>query len=237
MNTGCTLLRFLAVLVASTAVVYARNTPVKIEQTVEAQFPASLAFTTITSGEARIIINIDADGKLADLMVTGYSNPAFATEATSLLKLWRYTAATVNGEPVGVRIPLQIDFIARGRVVSLTAMETTNAMTEHMMPTTLTKRVCAADELDHPIEILRSVSPPNPGGAADMVGTSGTTLVDFYVDENGRTRMPVVMETTNERYAQAAVAALNLWQFSSPTRQGKPVAVRVQQKFIFPAES
>jgi outer membrane biosynthesis protein TonB len=237
MNTGCTLLRFLAVLAVSTAVVSAKNTPVKVEQTVEGQFPASLAFTTITSGEARVMINIDADGKLVDLMVTGYSDPAFAAEATGLLKQWRYTAATVNGEPVGVRIPLRIDFIAKGRVVSLTAMETTNAMTQQMMPTKLIKRVCTADELDHPIEILRSVSPPNPGKADNAVQTSGSTLVDFYVDETGRIRMPVVIETTNERYAQVAVAALNLWQFSSPTRGGKPVAVRVQQKFIFPAES
>ena len=237
MNPGCTLLRFLAVLIASTAAGFAKNTPVTIEQTVDPQFPAALTFTTITSGEAQFLINIDANGKLVDLMVAGYSNPAFAEEATSLLKQWRYKAATVNGEPVGVRIPLRIDFMSKGRVISLTAAETTNALTQHMMPTPLTKRVFPADELDHPIEILRRVSPPNPGRAADAVQTSGSTLVDFYVDENGRPRMPVVIETTNERYAVAAVSALTLWQFSPPVRQGKPVSVRVQQQFIFPAES
>lgn len=62
-------------------------------------------------------------------------------------------------------------------------------------------------------------------------------MVDFYVDENGQIRMPVVTESTDNTYAQATIGALNQWRFSAPTKQGKPIAVRVQQKFIFPADS
>jgi TonB family protein len=237
MNTGRTLFGFIAVLAVSTAVVSAKTTPVKIEQTVEGRFPASLEFTPITSGQARVMINVDSEGKLADLMVVSYSNPAFAEEAAALLKRWRYSPATVDGEPVGVRFQLEIDFVAKGRVISLTAIETTNSLVDKIIPVQLVKRVCAAGELDHPLEVLQAVNPPNPGLANNASQSSGSTLVDFYVDENGQARMPVVMETTNPSFAQAAVNALNQWKFSSPTRRGKPIAVRVQQEFIFPGSS
>ena len=237
MNPGRVLFGLFAVLVIGSAVSSAKNTPVRIEQTVEGQFPVSLTFTTITSGEVRVMINIDSDGKLADLMVTGYSHPAFAEEAVSLLKHWRYSPAAVDGHPVGVRLELKIDFVATGRVISLTALESANSLTQRMRPNTLSKMVCTPGELDHPIEVLQAVNPPHPGKSEHAPQPAGATLLDFYVDEQGQIRMPVVMETTNESYAQAAVSALNQWRFSAPTRQGKPVAVRVQQKFVFPADS
>lgn len=237
MNTGRTLFGFIAVLAVSTAVISAKTTPVKIEQTVDGRFPASLEFTPITSGQARLMINVDADGKLADLMVVSYSNAAFADEATSLLKRWRYSPATVDGKPVGVRLQLEIDFVAKGRVISLTAIETTNSLVDRIMPMQVVKRVCAPGELDHPLEVLQTVNPPNPGLAENVSQSSGSTLVDFYVDEKGQARMPVIMATTNPNYAQAAVNALNQWKFSTPTRRGKPIAVRVQQEFIFPGNS
>jgi outer membrane biosynthesis protein TonB len=46
-----------------------------------------------------------------------------------------------------------------------------------------------------------------------------------------------VLKTTDETYAQAAVGALSQWRFEPPTRRGKPVAVRVQQKFVFSNDS
>jgi len=239
MNVRRPLVRLFAasVLLCTAAVAFAKNTPVRIEQTVESQFPVSLTFTPITSGEARVMINIDADGKLADMLVTGYSHPAFAEEATSLLKYWRYSPAIVDGEPVGSRLELIIQFGSRGRVITLTAMESAAALTRGIFPDELTKRVCSARELDRPIELLHVETPFHPGKIQHAEQPSGSALVDFYVDEKGIARMPVVLETTNRSYAQAAVGALGQWRFSAPTKAGKPVAVRVQQRFVFPSES
>ncbi len=219
------------------AVASATTTPIRIEQTSEPQFPVALTYTPITSGEARVIINVDADGKLADLLVTGYSHPAFAQEAVNLLKQWRYTPASKDGEAIGVRVELLMNFESKGRIVSMTAIETTDAFTRRIIPVEITRRVCRANELDHPIEVLHAESPMHPGKLEQATETSGSTLVDFYVDENGTARMPVVIETTNASYAQAAVGALGQWRFSAPTKAGKPVAVRVLQRFVFPTES
>ena len=230
-------LRFFAVLALSAAIASAKSTPVGIEQTVDAHFPTALTFTPINSGEARVIINIDADGQLADILVTGYTHQAFANEAVNLLRQWRYSAATINGIPVGTRQELRISFIATGRVVSMQAIDATDVLTQRILPAALLQRTCPPSELDQPIAVLQTVNPPHPGRAENAAQPSGTTMIDFYVDETGQIRMPVVTESTNQKYAEAAVGALSQWRFAAPTKHGKPIAVRVQQQFVFPADS
>lgn len=237
MNARRHLFRVFAAAVLGAAIglgLAAAITPVRIEQTVEAQFPVKLSFTAITSGEARLLVNIDADGKLADVMVLNYTDPAFAEEATAVLKRWRYRPATVDGNPTGVRFEIGFDFQSTGRVISLAGPESTNAFLDQMMPVESTNLLCPPAELDHPVEAIRTVSPLHPGRAGVSTTKQGTTVLDFYVDEKGMIRMPVVMQTTDRFYAEAAVLALSQWRFSTPTRKGSPVAVRLRQRFNFP---
>lgn len=240
MNARRHLFRFLAVAVFGTAVastVAATVTPVQIKQTMEAQFPAALSFSAITSGEARVLINIDAEGHLADLMVTSYTDKAFADEAVVLLKHWRYSPATIDGKPIGVRFEISLNFTSTGRIVSLTALDGTYALTNKFVPTVFVSRLCAPAELDRPVEAIQTVSPFHPGPASASSKKKGVAVLDFYVDEKGMIRMPVVVETTDQIYAEASIDALSHWRFSTPTRKGKPVAVRMQQQFIFPESS
>jgi protein TonB len=222
---------------AFAAALSAQTSPLRIEQTVEARFPHALSLTHLTSGEARVVVNIDADGKLVDWLVTGYTDKAFADEAVSVLKEWRYVAPTEGGQPIGVRTELRFEFEATGRVVSLTAIETPEVLLKQMgIEPHLVTRVCNLQELDRPIAPVNPVTPvyPRAPGAAT---SARSVLVDFYVDETGQPRMPVVVSSAHEVLAQAAVGALNRWRFNAPTRAGKPVSVRVRQEFIFPANS
>jgi TonB family protein len=235
MNPASRLLAVLcAVLAPSLA---AQTTPLRIEQTFEPQFPPALALSRITAGEARLIINIDATGRLTDWLIVGYTDRAFADEALQALKRWRYTPPTENGVPYGIRTELRFTFEARGRVVSLQAIDTPAALFEAagFAPRLIT-HVCAPGELDRPITPLAPPAAFHPGKLAPTPQPQRVTI-DFYVDETGRTRMPVVLDTPHELYAQAAVGAVAQWRFTAPTRAGKPVSVRVRQEFIFPASS
>lgn len=205
----------------------------RIEQTVEPQFPAALALSRISSGEARVVINVDDTGNLADLLVTSYTDKAFADEAVSMLKQWRYGAATVEGKPVGVRMELIFDFSTTGRVMSLSAIETIDALFDRMGTRTMVTAVCQAKELDQPLAAVQLVSPPKPANTAASVGARHSVLIDFYVDDQGQSRMPVVLNSPAVAYSQAAVDALTQWRFTAPTRGGKPVAVRARQEFVF----
>jgi TonB family protein len=237
MNIARILVRCLAVLAIGRTVTAAGITPVRIVQTVEPQFPAALAFSPLTSGEARVIILVEADGRLADLLVSGYTDKAFADEAVRALRRWTFGPARKEGEPIGVRLELRFDFSTTGRVVSLTPVDIPEVLIRSFVPPTLVTRVCQARELDHPLATLETVDPSHPGGTPPAPGQTGSTLIDFYVDEQGQARMPVVLKTTHETYAQAAVGALNQWRFAAPTRGGRPVAVRVRQQFVFAGDS
>jgi TonB family protein len=225
---------FAAILVPGFA---ADSTPLRIEQTVDPHFPAALAFSPVSNGEARVVVDIDADGKLVDWLVAGYSDKAFADEAVAALKQWRYQPPTRRGEPVGARRELRFYFNSTGRVVSLSSMELPDYFMQRVAPPQLVSLVCALPDLDRPITAVQTVNPWHPDRAKQVPLPAGTVLVDFYIDEAGQPRMPVVLDSTHEAYAQAAVEALSQWRFAPPTRHGTPVAVRVQQRFVFSAGS
>lgn len=230
--------RFLAVALAVAVATgfAAQSTPLQIEQTVEPQFPAALGLSSLTQGEARVVINVDADGKLVDWLVSGYTDKAFAREAVQALQRWRYTPATSKGEPIGVRVELKFEFEAKGRVISLMAIETNDVLFRQMGISDYVSQVCRPHELDQPVAPVNASSPHHPGTDAASMKPQ-TVVVDFYIDEKGQPRMPVVLNSPQEAFAMAAVGALNQWRFNTPTRAGKPVSVRVRQQFIFPARS
>ena len=216
----------------------AQTTPLRIEQTVDAQFPHALSLSPITEGEARVIINVNADGKLVDWLVTGYTHKSFADEAVNVLKAWRYTPAMDRGEPIGIRMELKFQFEAKGRVVSLMAIETPDVLRGIMgLGPTFITNVAGLEELDQPLAPVNPESPRYPAQAGGQANQPRSVTVDFYVDEKGQPRMPVVINSSHENYSLAAVDALSRWRFTAPTRAGKPVAVRVRQQFIFPSRS
>jgi outer membrane biosynthesis protein TonB len=237
MNSVRILIRTCQFAVLAVGAAAAVTTPVRIEQTVEPHFPAALAFSPISSGEAHVIINVDYQGSLVDLLVTSYTDKAFADEAVGLLKLWRYRAATVNGEPVGVRMELRLEFSAKGRVVSLSAIDMASGFVESMGLRPAVTNVCKSSELDQPLAAVQAVARLNPAEVMAPSGTANSVILDFYVDEKGQPRMPVVLDSPSTALSQAAVGALNQCRFTAPTRGGKPVLVRAQQKFVFTQSS
>lgn len=212
------------------------NSPLIIEQTVAPQFPNALAFSPISDGTANIVISVNADGKLVDLLIASYTNRAFADEAVDVLRRWSYTAARENGEPIGLRTMLRFDFRATGRVVSLTAIDTIQLI-EATQTHPLTRVICQPAELDRLPAALAPVAPANPAHRLAARAPRNSVVVDFYIDDKGVPRMPVVVESPHDVFSQAAVGALTQWRFTAPTRGGKPVAVRVRQEFIFPGSS
>jgi hypothetical protein len=77
------------------------------------------------------------------------------------------------------------------------------------------------------------VEPQHPGKRVAPPPPAPTVLIDFYIDTEGRPRMPVVLRAAHELYALAAVDALLQWRFVPPRHQGRPRIVRATQLFSF----
>jgi len=221
----------IAVLAAAPGPAASAIVPPRILQTTEAQFPPSLSLTPISSGFAEVIINIDADGKLADWLVSRYSRLEFAHEAVRALREWSYDPARLDGQTLGVRFRVKFDFTARGKVASLTVFDTVEMRLSPSLQGT-TNLVCSPRDLDHLPTAVATVAPRHPGLIDGATHDERVTL-DYLIDETGRPRMPVVIEAAHGEFADQAVAALSQWRFTPPTRDGRPVAVQVRQQFIF----
>ena len=209
----------------------------QIKQTEEAVFPPSLLASGITKGEAWLVISIGADGRLTDALISRYTERAFATEAMRVLRQWQFEPVQVHGRPVDVCMEVKFSFAATGCIVSLDPFTTMQKFTAIANQPNYHKHICQADELDRPPVPTRKVSPIHPRLAPDAKVAGGKVVLEFVVDETGHPRMPVLVSADDVEFGNRAADALTQWEFTTPTRRGKPVAVWVRQEFVFPRDS
>ena len=204
----------------------------QIVQTVAPIFPAQMESAGVTSGEVKFVIKVDKTGKLEDLLVTEYTQRPFADEATKAVSQWTFAPAWVGTEPVGWVRVLNLSFRNDGIMVTFDNGEAPShfKMTEHR-DEALEYHACSLRDLDR-IPVPRRVVAP----AAALRADAGEVKVEFYIDEEGRVRIPVARETSDAAFANAAVDAVSQWQFEPPTSKGKPVLVHVVQIFTIKPE-
>jgi hypothetical protein len=90
--------------------------------------------------------------------------------------------------------------------------------------------------LDEPVRTIHVVPPQHPGKRVSPP-LQPFAVIDFYIDMEGRPRMPVVLRAAHESYGIAAADALMQWRFAPPTRQGRPMIVRATQLFTFSGDA
>ena len=205
----------------------------KINQTVEPVFPYQLQQLSVTSGDARIVINVDGTGKLDEYLVIGYTMPEFADVVVRAVKQWKFEPAKLRGEPVGATVELDFNFESQGTlVVSQTSIDNLQARLLQLMAGAYVFRPCSLKELDRIPTPIVTVSPIYSHELADK-GVKGRVVITFYIDETGTVRMPAGSVDDDSRLISLAIAALRQWRFEPPTRSGRPVLVAAEQTFNF----
>jgi len=212
----------------------AERTPLKIKQTEDARFPDGLLLVPLTHGDAWVMISVDAEGKLTDALAMRYTHEAFANEAVRVLHRWHYDPALVDGQPAPVRMEVHFRFEATGAVITIDPSSVMHTFASFAEKPRYINRVCAADELDQKPVAVRTVAPNHFANATARNAKNEKTVIEFIIDETGAPRMPVLVSAPDMEYANRAAEAITHWQFTPPTRRGRPVAVRVQQAFVYP---
>lgn len=202
---------------------------IAINQSSVLAYPPMMLYNAIYYGEARVVISIDENGQLTDYLITGYTNEAFAEAAVGALKRWSYEPARTNGQARASRADVLFVFRDKGVIVQ----NLPGALEQHRVFGALQDRYmfkpCKLGELDR---IPNPVHVVPPMVAKSVV--SHTVTVEFYIDTEGKVRMPAVArESADDIYAAAAVSAVEQWRFEPPLRKGRPVLVYAQQEFSF----
>lgn len=66
-------------------------------------------------------------------------------------------------------------------------------------------------------------------------GEPGYALIEFTIDETGKTRDWRVIKTTYSYFGSHAVLAIQQWRFQPAIKHGRPVACRVRVPFVYTA--
>jgi TonB family protein len=205
----------------------------KIIQTVDPIFPASQLLEGTTGGDARVVINTDQDGKLADYLIVAYSDRPFADAAVQAIKQWTFLPAQLDGVPVGTTVELSFHFEARGVVISTSnPFALVEAQIRRMVEDRMEYQPCRATRLDQEPKAVVTVAPEYPVALAKQ-GVRGSVTLDFFIDENGAVRLPSGSSTENNVLTSLALQALRQWKFSPPTSRGHAVLIRARQLFSF----
>ena len=207
--------------------------PLKIIQTSQSNFPAALLSQGVTEGQVRAVLHIDADGKFQDCLVTGYTHRELVPELLAGVREWNFEAARQRGERIGTRAEAMFAFHARGAVLSLTSIDALASGPNRLFAAEMISLLCRAADLDEPLRAIHTVAPHHPGRSVPQPPAQPTAVIDFYVDSEGRPRMPVVLRASHELYAIAAIEALLQWRFTPPRQGGLPRLVRATQAFAF----
>lgn len=209
-------------------------TPLKIDQTWQPMFPYTATEIGFQRGEAHVVIDVDATGTLVDWLVVGYSYPAFAEQAVSAIKKWKYEPARLHGDPVPVVARIDFNFERQGlTIVTQSPQENLQERFLELDKDQYSYRVHTLQELDRIPKPVHIVQPLYPIEWAQK-GITGVVTVEFYIDETGKVRLPAVANRgASPLLGNLALDAVQQWQFEPATCKGKPVLVRASQNFNF----
>lgn len=184
------------------------------------------------SGEVTAMVALDEEGHLTDWLVLRYTHPAFRDAVAAALPRHRFAPGRSRGEPAPVRMQMSFSFQKSGALVSRTMMDYLDDRMQAMEGRAEFRRVCPAAELDRPLSTTKVVTPSYPDELRAR-GEAGSVTIDFYVDEEGRVRLPAITSEDHPIFAREAVIALLQWRFEPPTSMGKPVIAHAKQTFNF----
>ena len=204
-----------------------------ILQTTDPIFPPQLLQLTVTEGEARVVINTDATGKLIDWLVIGYTHREFADTAVVAIKQWKFEPARLQGEPVGTTTELSFYFEAKGVVVSSpNIIENLEGRLMRFLDGRYAYQPCSPQALDRMPTPVVTVAPRYSSQLAGN-GVKGRIKIEFFIDETGAVRMPAASAADNAVLTSLAINALSQWKFAPPTSKGRSVLVKAIQEFEF----
>ena len=205
----------------------------RILNTADPVFPVHLLQIGAMEGEARVVINTDADGKLADWLVIGYTRPEFADAAVTAIKRWKFEPGRLQGTPVGTTVELSFYFEAKGVVISTSSpADVLEARFMRFRSGRNIYQPCSPRELDRAPAPIVTIAPRYPGELAKQ-GVKGAVTIEFFIDETGAVRLPAGVSTENKVLTALALDAVKQWRFAPPTSNGKGVLVKASQEFHF----
>lgn len=188
-------------------------------------------------GDVELLLDLDNEGNVTDLLVLESTHPAFTDAVLEVVPDWKFNPAQRGGRDVPSVKSISFHFSQEGLVNMSVANSVTmaflNSIRPELGPERFVARMSELDKLPAPVEMVRpmlfrEIPPEN---------RSGRAVFQFFIDRDGRVRMPVLTELEGDiRLAESAVIAIEQWRFEPPMVKGRPVIAHARQEFRFNGE-
>jgi TonB family protein len=200
------------------------DTPPKIRGVLLPLFPTELRRAGIT-GRARVVMLVNPLGKVAQVKVVQADRPEFGLALAAATEGFRFDPALQAGRPVSSLVAFEQDFnwsqFPDDKAERLLSLEKRHP-----------DRIFSFGELDVRPKPVSRRAPTFP--VIDTLGADhGSALIEFLVDENGRARLPRIVEASEPAFGYSAMQAVAEWWFEPPLKGGKTVVARVRVPFEF----
>lgn len=203
----------------------AKSTPAEPKRTPPGDYPAVLSERKL-AGRVEFSCRVDAAGRVGAPRIMGTTHADFVLPALAALAKWEFTPAKQGDLAVATELAGEVSFdaIAGNRAEVLAA----NGITapDGAVPPAWPQPVIVADAV-WPHDLL-------------MQGAGGEAVVEFAVGIRGEVTAVKMRSATQPAFGQAALAALETWQFRPALSDGQAMVVVLVKKFEFvavPAEA
>lgn len=198
---------------------------------VQPMFPATALLDGVTGGEVALAIRRDAAGAPTEILVLNATHFTLADAAVDAAQQWRF--GPVDDDTLRKLSPalVRVRFESPELVYLFPKMDNrlhTSSFDETRGPVV----VPPLQSLKHTPKAISQAMPAYPARLASKK-IPGEVSVVFYIDEDGKVRMPRLVSETAAEFGDAALAAVSTWRYEVPRVKGQPSVVSESWTFQF----
>lgn len=201
----------------------------ELENPLNILVPQSIRHLSHSWGIGYVRVRIDTEGNVEDWIPIRLPHVELFDAVDRTLDHAVFIPATELGEPVRTEVTLRIPFDKVGHygVLTETVTEHIESRQAAMNPQRYELALSSPELLDEPVRLLET------GPTFQVRDESGTYLhgtveVMLYIDHKGHPHLVRASPGSPEALRKAAVLSVSGFQFSKPTRNGRPTIVKAR---------
>lgn len=202
---------------------------------IDVQYPGHAFHEGVATGRATVGVMLDQTGRAVDFLLIRYTRDYFGQALLAEAKRQEYRPKRLHGVAIPATFTFSYHFEPPAGLTNISSFEAAERRAEEVgggPPYRYEPH--REEELDgRQLEPLRLAIPQLPAGYVLPDSRPLKVLVSFYVDEQGRVRLPNVESVLPPELVAPALAALQHWAFKPPTLKTKPVLVRAVRAVTF----
>jgi TonB family protein len=198
-------------------------------------FPGRAAYEGVPEGNATVGVMLDREGKPVDFLLLRYTEVFFGEALLEQARHQQYAPRRLLGVAVPGTFNFTYYFRPLGNVSNFSSFD---AGKERNRKVGGNQRYSYEPhreaDLDHgQLEPTRVAIPVLPPALVEREGKAPKVLVSFYVDEQGRVRLPNVESVAAAELVTGALAAVQQWAFKPPAIKSHGVLVYAMRVLTF----